>query len=283
MRYTLAIQKRITPCATRRRCQGAWAHLLGRSTVSEYTEKSCNKCKEPFPATSEYFHRNSKEKDGLCRTCKECAKTRARQWNVDNVERASESSKLYYQANSEIIKARSAQRYLDHTEKMNQQARARHEINRDRDNANNRANRLKHIERETQRTAEWVAAHPERRREIANNYGKSAKGIAARVRRRARERGLPATFTSEQWLMCLSWWHNTCAYCGEQKPLCADHFVPLASVDCPGTIAENMLPACKSCNSSKMDRDFVEWSGNRVDPFEHAEILSRIGAYFDIA
>lgn len=50
---------------------------------------------------------------------------------------------------------------------------------------------------------------------------------------------------------------SCCAYCGCKKPLALDHFIPIAKggPDCLG----NLVPACKSCNSSKHDSDPMEW------------------------
>jgi 5-methylcytosine-specific restriction endonuclease McrA len=50
---------------------------------------------------------------------------------------------------------------------------------------------------------------------------------------------------------------NKCAYCGKEKPLAQDHFVPLSK---GGEYTNNnIICSCKSCNSSKSDKDFFEW------------------------
>ena len=43
--------------------------------------------------------------------------------------------------------------------------------------------------------------------------------------RRAKKRNLPATLTATQWKDAKLAFDNTCAYCGESKPLTQDHFV----------------------------------------------------------
>ncbi len=72
---------------------------------------------------------------------------------------------------------------------------------------------------------------------------------------RARERGLPATLTLQEWEQTKKhfrehWGIDTdcCAYCGGPYEA-LDHFVPIVSGG--GTIAGNCVPACKRCNSSK--------------------------------
>ncbi|UYC94539.1 HNH endonuclease [Bacillus thuringiensis] len=76
--------------------------------------------------------------------------------------------------------------------------------------------------------------------------------------RRAKIRDLDATFTSEEWIECKRYFANRCAYCGESvEKLEQEHFI---SIENGGPFTkENMLPACKSCNSSKRDRDFYKW------------------------
>jgi 5-methylcytosine-specific restriction endonuclease McrA len=48
-----------------------------------------------------------------------------------------------------------------------------------------------------------------------------------------------------------------CAYCGEQKSVTIDHFIPISK---GGTdTLTNLLPACWECNLSKRDTDPLEW------------------------
>lgn len=242
--------------------------------------KRCNKCGEYFPLTPEYWHKNSREKDGFCRTCKTCAIDRARRWGVENRDRQHERNQRYYTEHREAIKQQTKEYIQNHPEQVKARHAANYQRNRTERNAKMREHRLKNLTAYNKRTRDWVAANPDRRRDIANRYGKTPKGTAARLRRRARERQLSDTFTANEWLFCLRYWRNRCAYCGEHKPLSADHFIPLVSPDCPGTVAENMLPACKSCNSSKQHRDPVDWLSERAS--NYIELLGQIAAYFDI-
>lgn len=68
-------------------------------------EKKCTCCKEPFPPTTEYFHRDKAKKDGLATECKACSLAKAR---------------IYYQSNSEAIKERSRKWRLENTEQHRQ-------------------------------------------------------------------------------------------------------------------------------------------------------------------
>lgn len=50
-----------------------------------------------------------------------------------------------------------------------------------------------------------------------------------------------------------------CAYCNSSKELSNDHIVPKR--ECHYSEIHNIVKACKNCNSSKGDKDLVEWWG----------------------
>ncbi len=80
-------------------------------------------------------------------------------------------------------------------------------------------------------------------------------------RRRARLNDLADTLTTEQWRSTLIYFGNACAVCGSADRLAMDHWIPVSSVLCPGTTHYNVVPLCKSCNSSKNDTLPQDWSG----------------------
>lgn len=66
---------------------------------------------------------------------------------------------------------------------------------------------------------------------------------------RAQREELPATLTSQQWIATLDHFDWKCAYCGERPYRVLEHFIPIGLGG--GTTADNVLPACSSCNSLK--------------------------------
>ena len=50
---------------------------------------------------------------------------------------------------------------------------------------------------------------------------------------------------------------NTCCYCGKEEAT-RDHLIPRNKVG-RELGSDNLIQACKSCNSSKGDRDLLEW------------------------
>lgn len=52
---------------------------------------------------------------------------------------------------------------------------------------------------------------------------------------------------------------SRCAYCGAAEALTLEHIVPKR--DCQYNEFHNIVKACKKCNSSKGNRDLIEWWG----------------------
>lgn len=92
-------------------------------------------------------------------------------------------------------------------------------------------------------------------------WGKTNNCVNAQ-RYLAKKLALPNSFTVAEWQQCLSYWNYKCAYCGSTDNLAMEHFIPLASKSepCPGTVKENIVPACKNCNSSKYNKSPHDWA-----------------------
>jgi hypothetical protein len=54
---------------------------------------------------------------------------------------------------------------------------------------------------------------------------------------------------------------QACCYCGITTQISIDHLIP--QIKGGADYADNLVWACKSCNSSKRDRDLLEWSQNK--------------------
>ena len=85
-------------------------------------------------------------------------------------------------------------------------------------------------------------------------YLNSAKGksysAAARARRRTKFKViLISDLTNAQWDMICQEHGHLCHYCRQSKILTMDHVVPLSKGG--NHTASNIVPACRSCNSSK--------------------------------
>lgn len=201
--------------------------------------KTCIKCNEMLPATTEYFYKHKNAKDGLMGNCKGCKN----EYNKNNPNNK-EYRKRYYEKNKEKI--------LKQQKKYEEQNKAKiaemhHEYyikNKERLNSLNKKNYEKNKERYREYSYKWARNNPEKTRISCH-------------KRRARIRKLTATLTVAQWEQIKKDFNWKCAYCGQELPLEQEHFIPITN---HGEYTHNnIIPACKSCNSSKCNRDFFEW------------------------
>lgn len=69
--------------------------------------------------------------------------------------------------------------------------------------------------------------------------------------------------SESQWNRCMDFFRDKsgkscCAYCGIQtKQLEKDHVIPFSKGGCAS--ADNILPACKRCNTAKNDKNIYDW------------------------
>lgn len=214
--------------------------------------KSCSKCLRVLPATTDYFYKKPRGLYGLYSWCKQCfsahTKVKASQWQKDNRERSREIQRRYHHKNAAQINERTRQRTL-----------------------------LNPVPRR-ERVKRWRLNNPTKR---ALNEQK----------RRARKRTMPNVLTLQDWQYALDYFHGCCAACGRQlnemfgtHTAAMDHWIPLASSECPGTVATNIVPLChgeNGCNNSKRSTMPEVWLINRFGKRKAAQILKRVQAYFD--
>lgn len=85
--------------------------------------------------------------------------------------------------------------------------------------------------------------------------------------------GAKGAHTFSQWKETMEAFNNSCVYCGSTEgTLEKDHIVPISK---GGTdFISNVVPACRSCNSSKGNKDVVEWYTKQ--PFYNEEVLEAL-------
>lgn len=66
---------------------------------------------------------------------------------------------------------------------------------------------------------------------------------------KARNAGLPATLTVEEWIDTIDLFNGLCAYCRDNTFEVLDHMVPIYAGG--GTTKQNCVPACITCNAYK--------------------------------
>lgn len=105
----------------------------------------------------------------------------------------------------------------------------------------------------------WHRDTKKERNKQRNVYLKKNPQIAHKIRenRRIREYNAEGYHTLEEWENKKTQFKESCGYCKETKHLTKDHMTPLSR---GGTnYINNIIPACKSCNSSKGDKTYEEF------------------------
>lgn len=170
-----------------------------------------------------------------------------------------ERARQYREEHREELRVKAAEYYLNNKEaciQRNKECRKNHLVERmanlkeakqqdpERFRRYQRKYYSTHKDQLAQKTKEWASANKDKRRD-------------SRQRRRTRMNELPTTLTPDQWNCIKEVFDNKCAYCGAEKQLTQDHFVPLSSGG--EYSANNIIPSCGSCNSSKLNKSFFEW------------------------
>ena len=213
----------------------------------------CHACGTEKPASE--FGREPRNRDGLQRRCTDCERIRKRALRAKvraadpDAERARRRSQ--YWANPT--------HYREYARGVAAQLRAE---TPGADAAKQRAYRAANPERVLKRQRAYNEATRDARcaRSRAKYAADPSRLLVHYQKRRARKSSAPGSgIAAEQWKQILSDWGHRCAYCmveSKYTKLSMDHVDPL----CTGGAHDesNIVPACKSCNSSKRDRTFDE-------------------------
>ena len=127
--------------------------------------------------------------------------------------------------------------YAANAEKRRAQHKAWRLANPEQVRARGKARYAAHREQARTQDKEWCVVNPEKK--LARNH-----------QRRARKNGAAINdFTADQWREMKQLFHGRCAYCGKKARLTQDHILPLSKGG--NHTANNIVPACQSCNSKK--------------------------------
>lgn len=232
--------------------------------------KKCTVCNAIFPETIVYFHKKKGGKNGLASLCKECGRVNSKKQYIQNQEKRKLARRIYVKNNTDLVKESKRQYYERNKERISQQKKKYCEENKDyvkQLKADSYRRNIKHTKlylsenREQQKlyTKRYYKENMQREklrtklyrinnREYFRNYEQKRRSI---------KNSLLCTLTSDEWENTIEYFENSCCYCGKKAPLEQEHFIPLTKRG--GYTSDNIIPACKSCNSSKNNSDFFEW------------------------
>jgi len=259
-------------------------------------EKTCTKCGNTYPETSEYFGKQIRGKNGLNSRCRLCLAEGCKQWHKGNSERdkayrdanknkkaeyekrrrinnpsyhkqwceknkeaLSEYRKMYNKSNKEVI-AKNHKAYRNaNKDVLAKNKKLYYEANKEKIAEKGKLYRVANNALKKARDRAYYETH---REDILKYQKQNAKDYPEKrntinQRRRTRKRELPSTLTDSQWNDAKIAFDNKCCYCGKEKPLAQEHFLALHKLGEHSHL--NIIPACQSCNSSKGSKAFSEW------------------------
>ena len=189
--------------------------------------KLCARCNENKDVS--HFRKFPKNRDGLQSYCNECQKAYNREYRKDNpryAEQHNAESKRFRENHIEKIKERLSVLYRKNITFNRQRNRGAMKI--------------------------WRSKNKEKTKMYEEN-------------RRARVLGVEGNgITVEEWKTIKNEAGNRCSYCGKKSSkLQMDHVVPVSKGGSHN--AENITPACPSCNQSKGNRSLLRFFYNRKE------------------
>ncbi|MGD6897104.1 HNH endonuclease [Bacillus infantis] len=193
--------------------------------TDENSLKKCTKCETEKQIGEFYSQKKHSKKRGeyiyYQPYCKECASEKSQKWLYENLDRKRKIAQKYY-----------------HSDKGRQ--------NKLRDRERQKENNYAYSKQYQKENLEKFRLYRQKRRSIKNTISND--------------------FTLEDWQYCLEYFNNSCAYCGLTNEahykkfdtsLHQEHILPVTK---GGSYSkENIVPACKSCNSSKNDKELINW------------------------
>lgn len=265
--------------------------------AADYTPtRRCTICRVEYPLTREYFSPSGKCLDGSIKLeyrCKACAARRTRiryANNPDYRDRIKQKSRDRYANSPEYWR----EWYHKNRIRINLYRRIRYHDKYEHDPIfRERALARWRLHHNLPRAREKARSHRKSRYQSSPEFALRVQ-ISNRVsyaRRRSIDKNTSHQFSDTQWRFALEYFNYCCAVCGSQlnnllgdRFASMDHWIPVTSPECPGTIATNIVPLChgiNGCNNSKGNSDPQTWLTKKFGARKASQILERIGRYFE--
>ena len=232
--------------------------IIEREVISLET-KTCNTCDVELPLTSEYFYRKRDTKDGYRGYCKECSKLKLNGYYSENKAKMREQENKRRRGRPSILTD-------EQKEKNRLRSREFYKENVDEIRVKRKGHRRKLSEKQKQEQAirmeQYYKLNKEKILRSIESYRNSERGKEVQrmhwQKRRNRKRGVPTSFTLDEWEKCKEYFLNRCCYCDLlTNDLHQDHFIPLSKGG--EYTKQNIVPSCESCNKKKHATSFYEW------------------------
>lgn len=220
-----------------------------RQTGDPEGMKTCTKCGRMLPATAEYFYSNHSK--GLHAQCIECSGYKFRIGITEAPPKGGAQAGLPDHMRKCVVCGEVLPKTDEYFYSTDREYKGRRWLQW--------SSYCKQCS--SNRSAEWIANNYDRMMVTRDKYRVAHREeLNERARKdwAIRWAGNTRSVSTQAWEECKAYFGNRCAYCGkEAKTLTRDHVVP---VKMGGRYqVDNIVPACKSCNSSKGAKQFREW------------------------
>lgn len=204
--------------------------------------KRCSKCGREL--SEDAFNKNKSAKDGLTCWCKECVREQSKKHYEINKCKYAEQHSQYREKNKDKIAEYKKQWYKTNKAKVLERTKQYYQT-----------------EKGKEVKKQWNKSNKEEKVEYNKQYRKTpsgkavAKALNHKWRTQKAENG--GSFSADEWLAVCAEFDNKCAYCGKEGKLTADHIIPVSKGG--ASYISNIIPVCKSCNSSKNNSKLEDW------------------------
>jgi 5-methylcytosine-specific restriction endonuclease McrA len=222
----------------------------------------CPKC--GILKSSAYYYKNKSKKSGLGTYCKECYKEYHNKYKQEHLEEYlkndNERQKKWYSLHKDEISERRHNSYPEHKEDSNRRGKEYYISNKAEIAFRRHIFHIKHKSELNAKSLEYHNSHKEYRLECSRQWTRNnpeKHRLQASLRRARKKNATIIGITHKEWLQMCKDNNGCCSYCGRKTALEMDHVIPLTKGGVHGV--DNIVPACKKCNSSKHAEDLVMW------------------------
>lgn len=244
-----------------------------------YVFKRCSKCGEWKVASTVNFGKAKRNKYRLNSYCKKCQAEYYKQYSEDNKDKI----KQYREAHKEERKQYDKQRYEDNKDKILEQNKQYRETHKEEIKERKKKYNETHKEQILEYKRKNYYRYREKYREYDRQYSRQYRrehpeaDLNNKIKRRSKIEQQGNGITKEQWLEMMEYFNWCDAYSGEyiggsNNKRTVDHIVALNKGG-EHTIW-NLVPMSRSNNSSKQDKDMIEWY--KIQDFYSEERLKKI-------
>ncbi len=229
-------------------------------------QKECPRCKNVYPHTEEYFHKDKSYKSGLKGFCKQCAIKSACAYYDDHRADVLAAKKQHRIDNHDMYVQRDRDRYYSTIEYQRQRGAEYRANNREKRIACMQSWRKRNAERVKAYSRQYHQDHLEECRAKSRKYYRDhleeclMRSRAWNAKRRLMEKSQGDGYSAADVRLQYKSQKGKCWHCGKDLngKFHVDHLIPLSKGGKHD--ASNIVCACPSCNLSKKDKMCFTWN-----------------------